>query len=199
MLTGAYQYCKASEKVYKRTCFVLCLSNGWELRYLDDKQMGMAYYVDTEELPQVPRLEEQGPDVLDTGSFEEFQQRLRLFHGEIKGILTRGRVLSGIGNAYADEVLFAAGVYPFRKRSSLSQGELRRIYDQSRRVVVEAIDVLRERMGDEIHVKVRDFLKVHNKGGEPCPACGASIAQVAANQRITSYCRRCQPGMLFRN
>jgi formamidopyrimidine-DNA glycosylase len=56
--------------------------------------------------------------VLDpgTGTFEEFLERLRPFHGEIKGILTRGRVLSGIDNAYADELLFAAEVYPYRKR-----------------------------------------------------------------------------------
>ena len=124
------------------------------------------------QLGQVPGLEEQGPDVLDEFSFEEFQQRLRPFHGEIKGILTRGRVIAGIGNAYSDEILFAAEVYPFRKRKSLNVEELRRIYMSSRQAVQEAMPILRERMGDNLHTKIRDFLKVHNKGGLPCPRCG---------------------------
>lgn len=199
MLTGAFQYCGSSERLYKRTCFILSLSNDRELRYLDDRQMGIAYYVDDESLSQVPRLGEQGPDVLDPGSFEEFQERLRPYHGEIKGILTRGRVLAGIGNAYADEILFAAGIYPFRKKKALTQEETRRLFEMSREVVQEAIPVLRKRLGDNIHVKIRDFLKVHNKGGQACPRCGNTITQVNANQRITSYCRRCQPGLLLKN
>ena len=198
MLAGALQYCKPSDRVFKRTFIILALSNGMELRYLDDRQMGRVYYVTGGQLGQVPQYEELGPDVLEDVTFEEFQQRLKAFHGEIKGILTRGRVMSGIGNAYADEILFAAGVYPYRKRKQLTQDELRRIHQQSRKVVQDAIATVRERMGDDIHRKVRDFLQVHNKGGQPCPRCGGTITQITANQRITSYCRRCQPGMLVR-
>ena len=73
------------------------------------------------------------------------------------------------------------------------------LYVQCPKVVTEAMDVLRSRMGDDIHVKIRDFLKVHNKGVQPCPKCGNSISQLTANQRITSYCRSCQPGMLIKN
>ena len=199
MLSGAFQFCAPSVRVMKRTCLTLSLSGERELRYLDDRQMGQVHYVKRDRLHEVPRLGEQGPDVLDDHPFDEFKRRLKPFHGEIKGILTRGRVISGIGNAYADEVLFAAGLYPFRKRKSLTDEELRRVLEKSRQVVEEAILVLRRRMGDEIHVKIRDFLKVHNKGGQPCPRCGNSISQLTANRRITSYCRRCQPGMLIRN
>lgn len=96
-------------------------------------------------------------------------------------MLTRGRGLSGIGNAYADEILFAAGVYPFRKRKSLLEDELRRIHRQSRVVVEEAVGLVRERMGDDIDIKPRDFLKVHNRGEESCPRCGGKISQLTAN------------------
>ena len=161
--------------------------------------MGAVYYVCADKLGHVPRLNQQGYDVLEEFSFEEFEQRLRPFHGEIKGILTRGRVIAGIGNAYADEILFAAQVYPFRRRKSLSLEERRRIYHKSREVVDQAIPVIRHRVGQDIHVKIRDFLKVHNKGGLPCPRCGNRISQLTANRRITSYCRRCQPGMLIKN
>ena len=199
MLTGALQYCGAKERMTKSTCFVLALDEGNELRYLDDRQMGMVYYINGEQLPQVPRLTEQGPDVLDGIPFAEFQHRLKSFHGELKGVLTRGAFISGIGNAYSDEILFAAGLSPFRKARTLDQDELARLYAQSRAVVEEAIEVLRGRVGDEIHVKIRDFLKVHRKGGQPCPRCGGNISQLTTNQRITSYCRRCQPGMLIPN
>ncbi len=200
MLTGAVQVCASSEKPFRRTRLTLNLAGGTDLRYLDDREMGRVYYARNEQLPQVPQLEEQGPDVLDgEATFEEFKARLRPYYGEIKGILCRGTVLSGIGNAYSDEILFDCGISPFRKRRSLTDDELKRLHYSAGKVVAEATDVLRERMGDASHQKIRDFLKVHNKGGDPCPACGGHITQLTANQRITSYCRRCQPGMLVKN
>ena len=199
MLTGALQYCSTKQRVYKRTCLKFTLSNDRELRYIDDKQMGMVYYVGDEQIGEIPRLHEQGPDVLDDFTFDEFKHSLRRFHGEIKGVLTRGRVMSGIGNAWSDEILFAAKIYPFKKRRALSESELRRLYDQSRRVVADAVPIVRESIGKDIHLKARDFLQVHNRGGEPCPRCGNAISQITANKRITSYCRRCQPGMLLKN
>ena len=199
MLTGALQYCQASDRVQKSTRLAMELSEGPELRYLDERQMGKVYYLQEEQIPQVPRLMEQGPDVLAGISFEEFQSRLKPFRGELKGVLTRGAFISGIGNAYSDEILFAAGLSPFVKVRSLSQTEFRCLYEQCPAVVQDAIGVLRVRMGEEIHVKIRDFLKVHRKGGQPCPNCGGNISQLTANQRITSYCRKCQPGMLIKN
>ena len=107
--------------------------------------------------------------------------------------------MSGIGNAYSDEVLFAARLSPFRKARTLKPDEVAELHHQCRQGLEEAIEVLRERMAEEIHHKIRDFLKVHRKGGQPCPACGSNITEITANQRITSYCRHCQPGMLIRN
>ena len=199
MLTGAVQYCEPKARVYKRTSFVLALDSGMELRYLDDRQMGMVYYVDSEQMEGINRLEKQGVDVLADLSFDDFKLGLKKFRGEVKGVLTRGSFVSGIGNAYSDEILFAAGISPFRKVGTLKEEELERLHRQCRVVVEDAIDVLRGRMGDNIHVKVRDFLKVHGKGGESCPVCGGNISQLNANQRLTNFCRRCQPGMLIRN
>ena len=187
-LTGALQYCPSTTGLQKRTCVRFQLDGDIDLRYTDAKQMGQFYYVGRDQVNQVPGLSEQGPDVLDRIDFEEFMSRLRRFHGEIKGVLTRGRVISGIGNAYADEILFAARVSPFRRRKELSDDELRRVHASSLQVVLDAIDDVRERMGDRIDRKVRDFLKVHNRGGHPCPNCGANISELRANRRITSYC-----------
>ena len=207
MLTGALQHCPESERVQKKTCVVLGLGGGMELRYLDGRQMGKVYYIrngedrDNGEAQdeQVPQYTSLGPDVLSGITFEDFQARLKKFNGEIKGVLTRGAFISGIGNAYSDEILFAAGISPFKKCRALKPEELRTLHMQCRQVLEEAIETLRSRMGSDIHKKVRDFLKVHNKGGQPCPKCGGNITQLNANQRITSYCRHCQPGLLVRN
>ena len=199
MLTGALQYCPAGERTQKKTCVVLGLGDGQELRYLDDRQMGKVYYIGDGQEEQVPQYTDLGPDVLSGISLDEFKERLKKFRGEVKGVLTRSALISGIGNAYSDEILFAAGISPFRKTRSLKPHEVEELHRQSLQVLENAIVILRERMGDDIHHKVRDFLKVHNKGGQPCPVCGNNISQLTANQRITSYCRHCQPGMLIRN
>ena len=198
-LTGGIQYVPEKHRIFKRTCVRFTLSNGDDLRYVDDRQMGQFYYVPDDSVESVPGLAEQGPDVLDEFSFEDFKASLKGFSGEIKGVLTRGRVIAGIGNAYADEILFRAGVYPFKKRRALSDEELRRIHRCSRDVVLDAVEQVRQRMGNQIDHKLRDFLAVHNRGGQPCPQCGSPITELRANQRITSYCRRCQPGMLLKN
>ena len=178
MLTGGFQWSEPSDRVFKRTCFALTLSNGRELRYIDDRQMGRVYYVTPDQLGEIPQYGDMGPDVLDEPlSLGEFKERLRPFRGEIKGIITRGRVISGIGNAYVDEILWDAEIYPFRKKRDLSDDDLQRILDSSARVIREAVGQVREAMGEDIHRKRRDFLKVHNRGGEPCPRCGTTISQ----------------------
>ena len=205
MLTGALQHCHESVHVQKKTCMMLNISCKMGLRYLDDRQMGKVYYIDNGETwgkaqdELVPQYTSLGPDVLSGITFDEFQVRFKKFTGEIKGVLTRGAFISGIGNAYSDEILFAAGISPFKKCQALKPDELQTLHSQCHQVLVEAIEVLRTRMGDDIHKKIRDFLQVHNKGGQPCPKCGGKITQLHANQRITSYCRNCQSGLLIRN
>jgi len=109
-----------------------------------------------------------------------------------------GRAVDGIGNAYADEICFAARVHPYRKRTSLTDAEIVRLYEAMQSVLRQAIATLRERVGTDIHREVRDFLAVHGQGGEPCPACGDTIAEIRARGRVTNFCRACQPGGLVR-
>jgi formamidopyrimidine-DNA glycosylase len=197
MLTGRFQLCKPETRRVADTIFNLSLSSGEELRYLDDKSMGMVYLVREEEYGAIPRFADQGPDALDPDlTYETFRTRLKQHHGEIKGILTNARFIAGIGNAYADEILFSAGIYPFRKRKSLTEDEIQKLYRSIKEVLQEAMAVVKDRMGDNIHLKIRDFLKVHGKAGSACPRCGGRVASVKARQRETNFCRRCQPGLL---
>jgi formamidopyrimidine-DNA glycosylase len=89
-------------------------------------------------------------------------------------------------------------LHPYRKRSQLTAAEVDRLYDSMLTTLSEATEKVRLEMGEAIHLKPRDFLAVHMKTGEPCPRCGTPISLVGANQRITNFCRHCQPGGLIK-
>lgn len=194
-LTGRLQLATAADKRYKKTALVLALADGTELRYFDDRAMGQVYL--TADRSRVPEFAGMGPEPLEIGR-EEFRARLKSFRGEIKGILTRGEFLAGIGNAYADEILWAARIHPYRKRTQLTAAEADALYDAIQNTLRDAIEQVRAEMGERIQNEPRDFFQVHLRTGELCPRCGTAISAVTANQRITNFCRTCQPGGLIR-
>ncbi len=194
-LTGRLQLAPASEKRLAKTHLVFALSDGSQLRYVDQKQMGQLYL--TRDLESVPEYAGLGPEPFEV-SLATFRLRLKPFRGEIKGVLTRGEFIAGIGNAYADEILWTACLHPYRKRTQLTADEVDRLYAAMRSTLSAAIDQVRLEMKENIHLKPRDFLSVHMKTGEPCPRCGTPISLVGANQRITNFCRTCQPGGLIK-
>lgn len=194
-LTGRLQLATAGEKRHKKTAVVLTLDDATELRCFDDKAMGQVYL--TDDVQRVPDFAGMGPEPFET-TREQFRERLKPFRGEIKGVLTRGEFLAGIGNAYADEILWHAQIHPFRKRTQLTGDEIERLYDAIQTTLRESIEIVRVEMGENIHLKPRDFFNVHMKTGEPCPRCGTTISEISAHQRITNFCRTCQPGGLIR-
>jgi formamidopyrimidine-DNA glycosylase len=194
-LTGRLQLAAPTDKQHAKTHVILSLSSGDELRYVDQKTMGQLYL--TRELTLVPDYAGLGPEPFEI-SLEEFRLRLRPYRGEIKGILTRGEFVAGIGNAYADEILWHAQLHPYRKRTQLTPAEVERLYHAMQSTLRDATTQVQTEMGEAIHLKPRDFLAVHMKTGEPCPRCGTPISLVGANQRITNFCRTCQPGGLIK-
>jgi len=196
MLAGRIRYGQPLPRHRARDALVLRLADGCELRYHDAKDMGKVYL--TDDLTQVPAFASQGPEATDPDlTLEVFRQRLRQRRGEIKGVLTDQTFVAGIGNAYADEICWRAGLYPFRRRPSLTDDEVARLHSALRTVLAEAIETLRARVGDAIDVEVRDFLAVHGKAGQPCPRCGSPISEVKRARRATNFCRTCQPGLMI--
>jgi formamidopyrimidine-DNA glycosylase len=194
-LTGRLQLADPRGKRLPKTHVVWKLSSGLELRYVDQRTMGQLYL--TDDLDRVPDYAGLGPEPFDV-SLAEFRERLKPYRGEIKGVLTRGEFIAGIGNAYADEILWAARIHPYRKRTTLSAEEIERLYMAMQSTLRVAIERVRVEMGENIHLEPREFLAVHMKSGEPCPRCGTPISLVGANQRITNFCRTCQPGGLIK-
>jgi formamidopyrimidine-DNA glycosylase len=194
MLVGRFQHVEPSRRRLARTCFALTLSDGWELRYVDERFMGKVYVLPEDALDEIPQFAEMGPDALDPSLTEDaFLERLRRYRGQVKSVLVNARFIAGIGNAYADEILFVAGLHPFTKVGALDEGRRRDLYRALHAVLAWASPIVAEQMGEQTDVKPRDFLRVHRKGGAPCPSCGHPISEVSPGRRVTSFCRRCQP------
>jgi formamidopyrimidine-DNA glycosylase len=197
MLAGRIHYGAPLARIRKRDVLILTLDNELELRYHDAKDMGKLYL--TRDLAQVPAFDSLGPEATDPElTLNVFRQRLKKERGEIKRVISKQSFVAGIGNAYADEICWRAGTYPFRRRSTLTDDEVEQLYTAMRSVLAESIETLRTRVTDRIDREIRDFLSIHGKSGEPCPICGSAISKVRRERRETNFCRTCQPGLMIK-
>jgi formamidopyrimidine-DNA glycosylase len=217
MLTGRFQLAQPGDKLPTKTAFVVGFGerprkkrrqSGWtrgaswipedgrgaEVRYRDPTQMGKVYLLPAGMDRTVPGLDEDlGPDADDpTLTLDVWRQRIRRHPGELKNLLKNQAFIAGVGNAYSDEILHAARLLPFRKRSSLASEEVDALYEATGSTLSAAIEVLRARVPPTFEKQVRDFLAVHDKGGTPCPRCGTRISEVKPGGFVTSFCRGCQ-------
>jgi formamidopyrimidine-DNA glycosylase len=165
-----------------------------EIRYRDPTQMGKVYILPAGvSRPVAGYDDELGPDADDPAlTLEVWRQRIRRHPGELKNLLKNQEFIAGIGNAYSDEILHEARLLPFRKRSSLSGDEVDELYGATVRTVSHAIEELRNRVPPTFEKQARDWLAVHDKGGQPCPRCGTRISEVKPGGFVTSFCRGCQ-------
>ncbi len=197
MLTGRFQFVAPQTKLRAKTCLVLELEDGHSLRYSDERLMGKLYLVPADGLANIPGWEDNGPDLLDPALTEdEWVARLKKYRGQVKKVLTNAEFVQGIGNAYSDEILWEARINPYTPRTQLSQDGLRRLHRAALAVMEWATPLVRDAMvkdGVLDYEERRDFMRVHRLGGQPCPRCGSAISEISANQRITSFCRTCQP------
>ena len=183
----------ARERVRAKTGLRLRFTDGSELRYVDREMLGKLYLVAPDALDTIPGWSEMGLDADDPAlTLEAFRQRIRRHPGELKPLLRNSRFVAGIGNAYADEILWEAKLAPFRRRSTLKPEEIDRLYAAMRSVLADATTRLRELVPPHIETQHREFLKVHLRGGEACPRCGRELRQIGGDE-ATTFCRTCQP------
>jgi formamidopyrimidine-DNA glycosylase len=137
-----------------------------------------------------------GLEVLDA-SLEQFAAALRERNHTLKRALTDPHLFSGIGNAYSDEILHAARLSPFKQTSTLTDDEIRRLYEATRRTLDDWITRLRRDTGDRFPEKVtafREGMAVHGRYGQPCPDCGSPIQRIVYAANEANYCATCQTG-----
>ena len=137
-----------------------------------------------------------GLEVFDA-TLDEFAQAIRAKNHTLKRALTDPRILSGIGNAYSDEILFEAQLSPFTLTQKLSDNDVKHLFDAIKRTLSEWLERLRADSRDKFPEKVTAFrpdMATHGKYGEPCPRCGSKIQRIRYGSNETNYCPTCQTG-----
>lgn len=146
----------------------------------------------------------EGVESLDRGGIEplqaspaDFAAALRAENRTLKRVLTDPRIFSGIGNAYSDEILWAARLSPVKRTSQLSDDEISALHEAVLGALGHWTATLRDEVGDGWPTKVtafRDDMAVHGKYGEECPRCGSKVQRIVYSSNETNYCATCQTG-----
>jgi formamidopyrimidine-DNA glycosylase len=164
-----------------------------ELRYRDARKMGKVYLLPSGVEREVAGWADLGPDADDPAlDLVAWQERIRRHQGELVNVLKNQSFVAGIGNAYSDEILWQARLAPFRRRASLAEEESEALWRATREVIPWAVEELRARVPPIFEKQARDFLRVHLRGGEPCPRCGTTLSEVTPGGFATTWCRACQ-------
>jgi len=197
MLVGKYRLLPASvgrrEKDPVAMGFALTFDDGAELRYLDDKRMGKVYVARAADEARIPVYSALGVDLLSPEfTRERFLTLARGRRDQVRMFLMDKAALASIGNAYADEILFAARIHPKTFVRSLNGDDLERLFSAVNSVLRAAIDEI-ERRAEPPDVKIRDFLAVRGRVGQPCPRCGTKIRDVRVGDGDACFCPTCQP------
>ena len=192
-MTGRLLVTTPDAPVAKHTHARLLLESGRELRFVDPRRFGRLEYRD---LTKVGGFAGPGaePLTIESGEFAE------LFRGRklaIKAALLNQKLLSGVGNIYADESLFRAGIRPGRRAGRLTKHELERLRTSLTEVLQHAIRLGGSSVSDYVDAEgAKGFFQlehfVYQRSGEPCRKCGKEIKRIVIAGRSTHYCARCQ-------
>lgn len=187
-MTGRVVVCEPSAEVAKHTHAILTLASGRELRFVDPRRFGR--------LSVTQGFQAAGSEPLDV----ELDRFVELFRGRktpIKSALLNQKLLSGVGNIYADESLFRAGIRPRRRAASLTREDLRRLYVAVQEVLKEAIALGGSSISDYVDADGDEGFfqlqhRVYGREGEPCLVCKTPIKRVVIGGRSSHYCPKCQ-------
>jgi len=190
-MTGDLQVCPATDPLHRHDRLALSLDDGRQLRFRDPRKFGRVYL--TEDPAQV--LGRLGPEPLDTAfTQDDFSALFDRRSARIKPLLLNQAFIAGLGNIYADEALFLAGIRPDRRANTLREEEKRRLYRAIRRVLRTAIEHKGSSLADEAYQggNYQQRFLVYGRKGQPCLECGSSIRRIRLNQRSAHFCPRCQ-------
>ncbi len=195
-MSGSLRVMSATDPMLRHDHIDIRLDSGRSLRFNDPRRFGCCLWLQPGE--QHPLLSNLGPEPLS----DAFNGALlyRLSRGRkmpVKGFLMDGKVVVGVGNIYANEALFLAGIRPERAAGRISLHRYERLVDRVKQVLTSAIEqggtTLRDFVGgDGKPGYFAQQLYVYGRGGEPCKACGTTLREARLSQRSSVYCVTCQ-------
>jgi formamidopyrimidine-DNA glycosylase len=169
---------------------------GPDLRFRDVRKFGFLLCVSRDPEGACAELSCLGPEPL-TITREDFERIVRARKGRIKSLLLNQTVIAGIGNIYADEILFDSQIHPQTPAVRLSKNEAGRLWDSTRKILDAAVEAKGSSLSDYVDAEGRPgsfqfFHKVYDREGEPCVSCGGPIKRIVVGGRGTYFCPRCQ-------
>jgi formamidopyrimidine-DNA glycosylase len=196
MIAGRLVECDSGTKVTKATGLVIGFADSPELRIVENGTRRMVRVYVVRDPQHVRPLAASGVEPLsDAFSVEYLVRSFGGLRRQLKKAIADQRTIAGIGTAYADEIMFAAKLSPIRYVSTLTIAEIDRLHAAVREILAQGIEQVRVRAaGKLIAAHRRDFLRVYERTDEPCPACGAAIAEIRYAEMRTYYCPHCQSG-----
>jgi len=142
----------------------------------------------------LPAFDRQGPEAgALPWNADEFARRAKATRRELRNLLMSGDFVAGIGNAYADEILWQAKLHPKRRVASLDDGEMDRLYGALRETLARAVEIVENELPPELGTKIRTHMKIRGKVGDPCARCGTKIVRTRHGLDEMFVCPKCQP------
>ncbi len=194
MLAGRVQHQRKPDKAVGYICLTFRLDDGTKLNICDEQKMAKVYLVHRGAYSSIPQFETLGIDILSSSFTLESFRSLTTAHGrkQVRAFINTHTLLSSIGNAYADEILFEARIHPKTFVGSLTPDEVDRLYAAINSIIRWGTAIVAEAR-QPVHVKVRDHMKVRNRKGLPCPRCGSLVRREGVRGYDVFFCPQCQP------
>lgn len=197
-MEGKFFVKSSREEVVRHEHIIIHFTDSTDLRYHDTRKFGRMNLVRKEDLEQVKAIKKQGIEPIDENLTKEYLfEQLQKRSLPIKTLLLDQTIISGLGNIYSNEVLFAAKINPLKKGHNISIKECDRIVNASHKIILEAIKeggttIKSYTSSLGVTGRFQQFLKVHKKEGEPCEICGTTIKKIQVGGRGTYFCPKCQ-------
>ena len=200
-MSGQLLRAAVKDPLDRHTHVTVTFSQGGQLRFVDPRTFGELFVTAPDHLAQeIPELAHLGFDPLEQAmSWTSFGALLQARKTKLKPLLMDQKVIAGIGNIYADEILFAAGLRHDRSSESLTAQEVRRLYRAMVETLQDAIKHRGSSLADEqyrdLFGEVGDFQtlhKVYDREGHACRRCRSPIVRIKSNGRSTFFCEQCQ-------
>ena len=197
-MEGKYFFKNKGDKLDNHEHVVFSLDSNEELRYRDTRKFGKMYLIKKEDINNVGPIKDLGLEPWDTNLTKEYlKDKYKTKKLPIKTVLLDQSIIVGIGNIYADEILFLSKLNPLIKCCDLKDDDLENIIKYTKEVLEKAIKLggttIRTYTSvDGVHGRFQNELLVHGKDNDSCPACGQAIKKIRVGGRGTYYCSNCQ-------